>query len=107
MKLLRNTQGMLSFGAVITIAVIFVVLMFMAYLLFTLKTMLLPGLPASGGDQANTTQDIYNQSVNSVANVTKGFDQAVNFMVLAVIILIVALAIGAFFAIKTGRGGGD
>jgi membrane-anchored glycerophosphoryl diester phosphodiesterase (GDPDase) len=87
-SLLKNTHGMLSLGVVIVIAVIFVVLMFMAYLIYTLKTMLNPT-----GDALATTN-----------NITKGFDQAVNFMVIAVIILIVALAIGAFFSIRGGRG---
>ena len=88
MKLLKDTHGMLSLGMVIVIAVIFVVLMFMAYLIYKLKDML------------NPTGD----ALLTVNNITKGFDSAVNFLVIAVIILIVALAIGAFFAIR-GSGG--
>ena len=87
-SLLNNLKGMISLGSVIVIAVVFVVLMFMAYLIYKLKDML-----GATGDALNT-----------VNNVTKGFDSAVNFLVIAVIILIVALAIGAFFAI---RGSGD
>ena len=98
MKLLSDLRGMISLGSVIVIAVIFVVLMFMAYVIFKIKDMLWATAPG-----ATTTYD-YNSSWYSMRNITVGFDSAVNFLVIAVIILIVALAIGAFFAI---RGSGD
>ena len=97
MKLLKDTHGMLSLGSVIVIAVIFVVLMFMAYVIFKIKDMLWTAAPG-----ATTTYD-YNSSWYAARNITVGFDSAVNFLVIAVIILIVALAIGAFFAIRGSR----
>ena len=83
-KLLSNFHAFIDLGSVIVIGAVFVALMFVAYIIYTLKTLLNPT-----GDAAST-----------MANVTKGFDQAVNFLVIAVIISIAAIAIAALFFMR-------
>jgi hypothetical protein len=87
------------------IGVFFVALTFCAYLIFTLKDMLIPKYASvDGGTATNATQLAWNETwrnaSQSVGNITSGFDQAVNFLVIAVIIAIVAVAIGALLYIK-------
>jgi len=94
MKLLKNNSGEIDVGVAIMIGVIFVALTFMAYVIFKIKDLLVPT------HSIVTASPSYNDLVNATDNITRGFDQSVNFLVIAIIIAIVAIAIGALLFIR-------
>jgi large-conductance mechanosensitive channel len=103
MKFRDNLRGFIDLGSVVVIGAAFVALMFVGYLIFKLKDLLLPTAygTGQGTDAANDTWNTsYYNSTQSIGNITKGFDQAVNFLVIAVIISIAAIAIAALFFMR-------
>jgi len=85
-KLTENTHGVIDLSIVIMIGIAFAALMVVAYIIWKLKDQL---NPTAGTDEAR-----------SIANVTTGFDNAVNLILVAVTIFILAIAIGALLMLR-------
>ena len=83
-KLIENTRGAVDLGVVLMIGVVFAALMVIAYIIWTLNDQL-----AATGDAAN-----------SIQNVTTGFDDAVNLILVAITIFILAIAIAALLMLR-------
>ena len=83
-SLLKNTNGVVDLGVVLMIGIAFAALMVIAYIIWTLKDQL-----AATGDAAL-----------SIANVTGGFDDAVNLLLVAITIFILAIAISALLMLR-------
>jgi len=87
-SLKESTYGVVDLGVVLMIGIAFAALMVIAYIIWTLE------------DQLDATGD----AATSIANVTTGFDDAVNLLLVAVTIFILALAISALLMLRGRRG---
>ena len=102
-----NAHAMVDIGLVITIGVVFAGLMVLAFIIWTLIDVLKP----EGAHQNNsyfrgltsTENATYNESYNSMANITVGFDNAVSLLLVAIIITILAIAIMALLMLRGGK----
>lgn len=83
-SLLDSTRAAVDLGVVLMIGVVFAALMVIAYIIWTLN------------DQLGATGD----AANSIANVTGGFDDAVNLILVAITIFILAIAIAALLMLR-------
>lgn len=103
-SLLENIYGVIDLSVVLMIGIAFVALMIVAYIIWELKDQLLPysrgATPTDWTAAQNTT---YNISHRSVSNITSGFDNAVNLLLIAITIFILAIAISALLMLR-GRG---
>ena len=79
-----NISGVIDLGVVLMIGIAFAALMVVAYIVWTLK------------DQLNPTGD----TARSIANITTGFDNAVNLLLVAITIFILAIAISALLMLR-------
>jgi len=102
-----DAHAMVDIGLVITIGVVFAGLMVLAYIVWTLIDSLQP----EGAHQNNsyfrglteTENASYNESWNSLANITSGFDSAVSLLLVANTISILAIAIMALLMLRGGQ----
>ena len=96
-----NIYGMIDLGVVLMVGIAFVGLMVVAYIVWTIDTQLSSaGHFTSDLDGANSVWDAAN---NSLGNITGGFDDAVNLILIAVTIFILAIAISALLMLRGGR----
>jgi len=86
-SLLRDTHGIVDLGVVLMIGIAFAALMVFAYIIFTVR------------DQLITTTTS-GQTNRSIANITGGFDDAVNLLLVAITIFILAIAISALLMLR-------
>lgn len=87
-----DVQGFVDIGVGITIGVLFAGLMVIAYIIWTLRDQLLDNLYTPGVSTARA-----NSSIN---NITEGFNNAVNLLLIVVVVWLLALAILALLVIK-------
>ena len=97
MRSLRDSvYAMIDLGIVLTIGIVFIGLMIVAYMVWELRDKIAP--------TTNVTNDITGstwQSQNgSVLNITAGFDSAINLILIAVTITILAIAISALLMLR-------
>ena len=85
-KLRENTHGMVDLGIVLMIGIAFAALMVVAYIIWELDDQ----LDVTAGSSAD----------QSLGNVTAGFDDAVNLLLVAVTIMILAIAISALLMLR-------
>lgn len=86
-KLMKNICAAVDISVVLMIVIAFTSLMVMAYIIFEVE------------DQLITT-DTSATTNNSVANITAGFDDAVNLLLVAITIFILAIAISALLMLR-------
>ena len=86
-KLSDNIRAAVDLGIVLMIGIVFAGLMVIAYIIWTLD------------DQLGATGD----AANSIGNVTTGFDDAVNLILVAITIFILAIAIAALLMLRGRR----
>ena len=79
-----NLHGVIDLGVVLMIGIAFVGLMVVAYIVWTIV------------DQLGAT----GQAATSIANITTGFDNAVNLLLIAITIFILAIAISALLMLR-------
>ena len=96
-SLTNNLQAMVDLSVVLVIGIAFAGLMVMAYVIWELQTQLTPDAPSA------TTSTMYNNTYRSLENITGGFDNAVNFILIAITIFILAIAIAALLMIRAKR----
>jgi hypothetical protein len=89
-----DTKGVVDLGVVLMIGIAFACLMVIAFIIFKVRDQLLPTAPGV------TTSVDYNNSWNSIRNVTNGFDNAVNLILVAITIFILAIAISALLMLR-------
>ena len=88
MRSLKDSlYGVIDLSTVLMVGIAFVGLMVVAYIIWTIN------------DQLGATGD----AANSIANVTTGFDDAVNLLLIAVTIFILAIAISALLMLRGRR----
>ena len=81
-----NVHGMIDLGVILMIGIAFVGLMVVAYIIWTIDGQ----LDVTAGSSAD----------QSLANVTTGFDSAVNLLLIAITIFILAIAISALLMLR-------
>ena len=91
MKSLKdNLHAVIDLGTVLMVGIAFVGLMVVAYIVWTINDQLI----------SPTTSATVN---NSLGNITGGFDDAVNLILIAVTIFILAIAISALLILRGRR----
>jgi len=83
-SLKENLYGVVDLSVVLMIGIAFAALMVIAYIIWTLK------------DQLNPT----GAALRSITNITDGFDDAVNLLLVAITIFILAIAISALLMLR-------
>ena len=83
-SLMDNAKGVVDLGVVLMIGIVFAGLMVIAYIIWTLQSQL--GATGNAG--------------RSIANITGGFDNAVNLILVAITIFILAIAIAALLMLR-------
>ena len=82
-----NLHAVIDLGTVLMVGIAFVGLMVVAYIVWTVEDQLI----------TPSTSATVN---NSIANVTGGFDDAVNLLLIAITIFILAIAISALLMLR-------
>ena len=83
-SLLDNSRAVIDLGVVLMIGIAFAALMVVAYIIWTIKDQLAPT----------------GNAATSIANITTGFDNAVNLLLVAITIFILAIAISALLMLR-------
>ena len=79
-----NVHGVVDLSVVLMVGIAFAALMVIGYIIWELKDQLNPTGPAA----------------NSINNITAGFDNAVNLLLVAITIFILAIAISALLMLR-------
>jgi len=82
-----NAYGMIDITIVIAVGIVFAALMVIAYIIWELEGQLI----------TTTTSAAINASVH---NITSGFDDAVNLILVAITVFILAIAIAALLMLR-------
>ena len=103
-SLQENIHGMVDLGVVLMIGIAFAGMMVIAYIIFTVRDQLLPEgvwTDAAPFTTFTTEQNAsHNATWNSLANVTGGWDNAVNLLLVAITITILSIAIMALLVLR-------
>ncbi|GAH10581.1 unnamed protein product [marine sediment metagenome] len=94
-SIIRDAQGVVDLGVVLMIGIAFAALMVVAYIIYTVRDQLMTSGPPSA-----TTTSTYNTTWLSIQNITTGFDDAVNLLLVAITIFILAIAITALLMLR-------
>ena len=86
-NLIKDVYGVIDLSVVLMIGIAFAALVVVAYIIWTVKGLLV--VPATSAE-ANS----------SIANITGGFDNAVNLLLVAITIFILAIAISALLMLR-------
>jgi len=100
MRTLRdNLHAVIDLNVVIMIGIAFAALMVMGYIVWKIKDQFAWNTVGTqlGGVNAQTAWN------NTTANITGGFDNAINLILVAVTIFILAIAISALLMLRGGR----
>ena len=89
-----DCSGMVDLGVILMIGIAFVGLMVVAYIIFTITDSIFPHVPTGADSHA------YQVAYNSSKNITGGFDSAVNLILIAITIFILAVAIGSLLMLR-------
>lgn len=87
MRSLNDTRAVVDLGVVLMIGIAFAALVVVAFIIWTLKDQLAPTGAA----------------LQSITNITTGFDNAVNLLLVAITVFILAIAISALLMLRGGR----
>ena len=97
-SLKENLHGVVDLGVVLMIGIAFVGLMVVAYILWTVRDQLVNS-NINPSDVAGRNE-VWDQANSSVLNITAGFDNAVNLLLIAITIFILAIAISALLLLR-------
>jgi len=108
MRSLRDSiDGVVDLGIILMVGIVFAGLMVVAYLIWTLRDMFgVPVYPGSLGYPLSTPAKnlswnaTYGNINRSINNVTGGFDDAINLILVAITIFILAIAISALLMLR-------
>ena len=94
-KLSNNLHAVIDISVVLMIGIAFVGLIVMGYIIWQIDDQM--GDHLSGRGVANWSY------ANTSANITGGFDNAINFLLVAITIVILAIAIAALLMLRGRR----
>jgi len=87
-----NVHGVIDITVAISIGIVFAALMMIAYVIWTLRSQLIR--PGAGVTPAGLN--------NSINNITSGFDRSIAFIVIAIFIAILAIALSYLLLLRHG-----
>jgi hypothetical protein len=93
---------MIDVSIAITVGVVFAALMVISYIIWTLYKTIVPAKLAgagSGNAAYNTTRNL---TMNSLNNITGGFDQVIKIIIIAVLVAVLAIALSYLMMLKQG-----
>ena len=93
-SLKKDLVGYVDLGIVLMIGIAFAGMAVGAYIIYKIKDSLLPSAPGVN------TSAAYNRTYYQVGNITSGFDSALNLVLVAVTIFILAVAISALMLLR-------
>lgn len=93
-KFIEEIHAVVDLGVVLMIGIAFAGMMVGAYIIFKVKDSLLPTAPGA------STSTLYNNTYSQVGNITTGFDNAINLILVAITIFILAIAISALLLLR-------
>jgi large-conductance mechanosensitive channel len=102
-KLKENTHAVIDLGVVLSIGIAFAALMVIGFIIWKVRDQLIPAYPSGNGmtDAGNTSWNTSWRTVsNSMNNITGGFDNAINLILVAITIFILAIAISALLMLR-------
>ena len=101
-KLLDDVQGVVDLGVVLMIGIAFVGLIVVAYIIWTIQDNFnLMEAPTVANTAAyNASYFAENSTRTSLSNVTGGFDDAINLLLVAITIFVLAIAISALLMLR-------
>ena len=96
-----DIKGVVDLGVVITIGIAFAALMVIILVIYTVKDNMLPYTRATlPTGQTAQWYSKYNMTLRQTENITAGFDDAINLILVAVTIFILAIAISALLMLR-------
>jgi large-conductance mechanosensitive channel len=93
-KLKENTHAVVDLGVILMIGIAFAALMVGVYIIYTLFGQLNPE------DTATSRTTLQNDTWNTSTAITEGFADAINLILVAITIFILALAISALMMLR-------
>ncbi|MBD3263571.1 MAG: hypothetical protein GF375_00530 [Candidatus Omnitrophica bacterium] len=100
-SLKEHIYAAVDLSVVISIGIAFAGLMVMGYIIWNIYDMFIPTAYPGTSDTANASWNAsYYNASRSLGNVTGGFDNAVNFLLIAITIFILAIAIAALLMLR-------
>jgi hypothetical protein len=102
-KLENDTHAFVDITVAITVGILFACLMVIAYIIWTVRNMLVPAAPLPG---AGVTSAAYNTTYWSILhtsnNITGGFDQTIKIVIIAVLVAVLAIALSYLMMLRQG-----
>ena len=96
-----NIHGMIDLGVVLMIGIAFVGMMVVAYIIWTIRdNLVVYEVGSTPGSWTAAENSSHATKLSSIANVTGGFDSAVNLLLIAITIFILAIAISALLMLR-------
>jgi hypothetical protein len=92
-----NLHGVIDITVAISIGVVFAALMVIAYIIWTLRTTMVPALKSTDSVATNAT---WNPVRNSMGNITGGFDQTIKIIVIAILVSVLAIALSYLMMLR-------
>ena len=89
-----NLYGVVDLSVVLMVGISFAALMVVAFIIWEVQDQITPNVPSA------TTSANYNNTYASVQNITSGFDDGVNLLLIAITIFILAIAISALLMLR-------
>ena len=97
-----SVDGVVDLGVVLIIGIAFAGLVVMAYIIWEVRDTLWADAAGTGYIGVNDVagRAAYNVSLGSAQNITTGFDNAVNLLLVAITIFVLAIAISALLMLR-------
>jgi len=103
-KLNDDTHAVIDVMVAISIGIVFAALMVVAYIIWTLRTQMAAHYPAAAGVAGGTAA--YNSTrtsvLNSLGNITTGFDQTIKIIIVAILVAVLAIALSYLMMLRQG-----
>lgn len=102
-SLKENLNAAVDLGVILVIGIAFAGLIVMAFIIWTINDILVLGTPTGNATTNPTGWAAYwaeNETRASLTNITGGFDDAVNLLIVAITIFILAIAIAALLMLR-------
>ena len=100
-SLKEDTHAIVDLGIVLMIGISFASLMVIAFIIWTLRNQLLPYAHGSTPVSWTVAQNnSYWTKLNSTGNITAGFDSAINLVLIAITVFILAIAIASLLMLR-------
>jgi hypothetical protein len=100
-SLKNNLHGFIDITVAITIGIVFAALMVVAYIVWTLRGVIVPASPSAGTGVSTAAYNAsYRLQTNSIGNITSGFDQTIKIIIIAILVAVLAIALSYLMMLR-------